>query len=52
VIIQNTNIGVTMSDPLAAIGGIVIVVGVSLLASVMPARRGLRIDPMATLRSD
>jgi predicted lysophospholipase L1 biosynthesis ABC-type transport system permease subunit len=42
--------GVSTTDPLAFLGVIVLLVGVALLASWLPARRAARVDPMNVLR--
>jgi putative ABC transport system permease protein len=42
--------GVTPTDPLTLIGVPVILAGIALLASYLPARRAAKIDPMAALR--
>jgi ABC-type lipoprotein release transport system permease subunit len=38
-------------DPMAIVGAAVLLMGVSALASYVPARRATRIDAVATLRS-
>jgi putative ABC transport system permease protein len=42
--------GITANDPLTYLGTIVILIGVSLLACYIPARRAMRVDPMIALR--
>jgi predicted permease len=44
--------GVSPVDPLAIAGGVGTLLLVAALASVIPARRAMRIDPMGTLRSE
>jgi predicted permease len=44
--------GVSLADPIAISGAAVFVMLVSLLASVIPARRAARLDPLAALRPD
>jgi putative ABC transport system permease protein len=42
--------GITPTDPVTFVAVPVLVMGVTLLACVVPARRAARIDPMAALR--
>ena len=44
--------GVTPRDPLTFAGAAVLLLGIAGIACVLPARRALRLDPVATLRSE
>jgi predicted permease len=49
-IIRGNLYGVRPSDPLALCGGVALLVGVALVAAWIPARRAMKVDPMAALR--
>jgi putative ABC transport system permease protein len=42
--------GVSAKDPLVFTGAALLLMGVTFLASYMPARRAIRIDPVIALR--
>jgi ABC-type antimicrobial peptide transport system permease subunit len=44
--------GIGPRDPLTIAGGIVLLAGVALVASYIPARRAARLDPLLSLRSE
>ncbi|HMF96569.1 MAG TPA: FtsX-like permease family protein, partial [Vicinamibacterales bacterium] len=50
--IQNTLFGVSARDPLTYASVFAIVSGVSLVATMVPARRATRVDPMIALRAE
>ncbi len=51
-LIQNTLIGVTATDPLTYTLVSMLVVVVSLFATLIPARRATKVDPMTAFRAD
>ena len=50
--LQTLLFGVGTQDPAAMAISIAVLVAVSMLACVVPARRAVRVDPMTALRSD
>jgi ABC-type antimicrobial peptide transport system permease subunit len=44
--------GVTPADPVSLGGSVILVLAVAALATLIPARRAIRIDPLAALRQD
>ena len=50
--IQSVLFGVGPLDPLALGGGCVVLVSAALMASYVPARRAMRVDPLVALRCD
>ena len=51
-LMQDVLYGVSASDPRTLLGVAIVLVGVALLASYIPARRAMAVDPMVTLRSE
>jgi putative ABC transport system permease protein len=49
-LIQRTLYGVAFNDPVAIIASVMILIGVALVASLIPAVRAGRIDPITALR--
>ena len=44
--------GIRPADPVTFVGVVIILTGIGLLASYIPARRAVMVDPVSTLRSD
>jgi ABC-type antimicrobial peptide transport system permease subunit len=51
-LLQGILFGVSFWDPLPLAATTMLLVGVVLLASLLPARRAAGVDPMAALRAD
>lgn len=51
-LIRAVLVGVGPADPIAMGGGVVILLVTAAVASLIPARRAARVDPMTSLRGD
>jgi predicted permease len=44
--------GISARDPLTIVGGIIVLSGIAMVASYVPARRASRVDPLVALRAE
>jgi putative ABC transport system permease protein len=51
-LIEGFLFGVTAIDPVSYLGTCVVFIGVAIVASYLPARRAMRVDPIASLREE
>ncbi len=51
-LVRGVLVGVGPTDPVSVLGGVAILLGTAALASLVPAGRAARIDPMASLRQE
>ena len=51
-LMQSQILGVSKSDPLTFIGGVLLLIGMALAASFVPARHATKVDPLVALRYD
>ncbi len=51
-VLQGVLFGVAATDTLTMTGSILVLTAVALLATAIPVRRAVRVDPMVALRSD
>lgn len=51
-LVRGVLVGVGPADPISVLGGVVILLGTAALATLVPAGRAARIDPMTSLRQE
>jgi ABC-type antimicrobial peptide transport system permease subunit len=49
---QSELLGAGGTDPMVCVGAVVLIVAIGAIASLLPALRAVRIDPIETLRSE
>jgi putative ABC transport system permease protein len=51
-LLQSVVWGISSTDPLAHVMAIVVILGVTVLASLLPAHRASKVDPVLALRAE
>jgi putative ABC transport system permease protein len=51
-LIETTLYGISFNDPVTISSNLMILIGVALVASLIPAIRAARVNPIAALRND